>query len=189
MTGDMENIFKGKRVRLRAVEPEDWDFFYALDDLTTDFGRFTDEIWYPSSKERACAWTQAQATAPIESDCFRFQIESLSTGDLVGTLNTHTTDRRVGTFRYGIAIAPAHQRKGYGAESIRLVLRFYFEEKRYQKVNVDIYSFNTPSIKLHERLGFILEGRLRRTVYTGGQFYDALIYGMTSEEFASQSKG
>lgn len=184
----MENTFKGSLVRLRAVEPEDWAFFYALDDLTTDFGRFTDEIWYPSSKERAQAWAKTQASAPIESDCFRFQIEAVATGDLVGTLNTHTTDRRVGTFRYGIAIAPAHQRKGYAAEAIRLVLRFFFEEKRYQKVNVEIYSFNTASIQLHERLGFILEGRLRRTVYTAGQFHDALVYGMTSDEFAAQSQ-
>jgi len=38
---------------------------------------------------------------------------------------------------------------------------------------------------LHERLGFTLEGRLRRMIYTEGTFHDKLIYGLTQEEFAA----
>jgi RimJ/RimL family protein N-acetyltransferase len=41
-------------------------------------------------------------------------------------------------------------------------------------------------VRLHEKLGFQLEGRLRRVVYTRGQYYDELYYGMTAEEFAAR---
>jgi RimJ/RimL family protein N-acetyltransferase len=51
---------------------------------------------------------------------------------------------------------------------------------------VEIHEFNTPSIRLHEQLGFVKEGRLRRMIYTGGRFYDALLYGMTREELAER---
>jgi RimJ/RimL family protein N-acetyltransferase len=180
---EMDNIFKGQLVRLRAVEPEDWEFFYSMDESTTDFGRATDEIWFPRSKEATRQWAEGQAKAGASHDAFRFQIEALASGELVGTLNTHTASQRVGTFMYGLAIAPEHQRRGYASEAIRLVLRYFFQEKRYQKVNAEVYSFNQASIELHERLGFTLEGRLRRMVYTDGQFYDALIYGMLREEF------
>ncbi len=179
----MDNIFKGKRVRLRAVEATDWEFFYSMDDLTTDFGRNTDEVWFPSSSDGVKSWTEEQAKGKHEADNFRFQIEALDTGELVGTLNTHTSNPRVGTFMYGLAIAPPYQRQGYGYEAVLLVLRYFFHEKRYQKVNAEVYSFNTASIRLHERLRFMLEGRLRRMVYTGGQYYDALIYGLLREEF------
>jgi RimJ/RimL family protein N-acetyltransferase len=67
-----------------------------------------------------------------------------------------------------------------------LVLRYYFQELRYQKVTVRVYSFNDASIRLHEKLGFQLEGRLRRTVYTNGEYFDELIYGLTVEEFVSR---
>jgi RimJ/RimL family protein N-acetyltransferase len=39
-------------------------------------------------------------------------------------------------------------------------------------------------IRLHERLGFRREGCLRRMIYTDGQYFDDLIFGLTAEEFA-----
>jgi RimJ/RimL family protein N-acetyltransferase len=38
-------------------------------------------------------------------------------------------------------------------------------------------------MRLHESLGFQVEGRLRRMVYTDGGFHDEVVYGMTVEEF------
>jgi len=64
------------------------------------------------------------------------------------------------------------------------VLRYYFEELRYQKVTVSVYSFNEESIALHKRLGFKQEGCLRRMIYTRGQYFDRLLFGLTADEFA-----
>jgi RimJ/RimL family protein N-acetyltransferase len=177
----MPNLFQGSLVRLRAVEVADWETHYQWN-LETDAARMADEIWFPQSREAVRAWAEQEARRSLDADEFRFQIERLD-GALVGTINTHSVNRRCGTFGYGVAILPQHRRCGYAAEAIRLVLSYYFRERRYQKVNAEVYSLNEPSIRLHERLGFVLEGRLRRMVYTDGQFYDALIYGMTREEF------
>lgn len=49
-----------------------------------------------------------------------------------------------------------------------------------------IYAFNTASQALHERLGFQQEGRVRRMIYTDGQYHDELIYGLTGDEFAAR---
>lgn len=38
-------------------------------------------------------------------------------------------------------------------------------------------------IRLQDSLGFQLEGRLRRMVYTDGGFHDEMVYGLTIEEF------
>jgi RimJ/RimL family protein N-acetyltransferase len=178
----MPNLFAGRLIRLRAVEPEDWEHHYQWDVSDTDGGRFTSEIWFPSARGVIRQWAEEVSKQRSENDVFRFSVETLN-GEWVGTLNTHSINRRCGTFMYGLAILPAHRRKGYASEAIRLVLRYYFHERRYQKVNAEVYSFNEPSIRLHEALGFTLEGRLRRMVYTEGAYHDALIYGMTREEF------
>lgn len=177
----MANAFRGRLIRLRAVEPSDWEIHYDWN-LDSDNGRMTDEIWFPTSKETVKAWAEAEARRAPQEDAFRFQIETLA-GELAGTINTHTCNPRCGTFRYGLAILPNYRRKGYASEALLLVLRHYFHERRYQKVNAEVYSFNTASIALHERLGYVLEGRLRRMVFSSGQYFDTLIYGLSREEF------
>ncbi len=178
----MPNSYQGKLVRLRAVEVSDWEHHYQWDSSDPDEGRMSYHIGFPSSQVAVREWAEREAKSHGENDTFRFQIETLN-GELVGSINTHTVNQRCGTFMYGLSILPQHRRKGYAFEAIQLVLRYYFHERRYQKVNAEVFSFNAPSIGLHERLGFTLEGRLRRMIYTGGQFHDALIYGLTREEF------
>jgi RimJ/RimL family protein N-acetyltransferase len=89
----------------------------------------------------------------------------------------------VGHFGYGLSIAKDHRRKGYASEAVLLLLRYFFQELRYQKVTIQVASFNQDSIGLHEHLGFQLEGRIRRAGFTGGQYWDELNYGLTVEEF------
>ncbi len=177
----MSSIFAGKRVRLRAVEEDDWEAHHewSLDNRTDRLGG---EIGFPASREGMRRWTEQESKNRAENDEFRFAIELLD-GEFVGTIHTHTCHRRFGTFMYGVAILPLHQRRGYGSEAIGLVLRYYFQERRYQKVTAEVYAFNEGSIQLHEALGFTLEGRLRSMIYTGGEYHDVLVFGMTREEF------
>jgi RimJ/RimL family protein N-acetyltransferase len=174
-------LWQGQQVRLRAVEPGDWEAFFAWG-ADPEIARDCYYIPFPQSRERAQKWAAEVATAEPKDDAFRWVIETLD-GMPVGTLNTYSCDRRNGTFGYGLAIAREHWRKGYAAEAIRVVLGYYFRELRYQKCTVHVYAFNEPSIHLHEKLGFQLEGRLRRTIFTDGMYHDELVFGITAEEF------
>jgi RimJ/RimL family protein N-acetyltransferase len=175
------SLWRGERVRLRAIEPADWPVYHAWND-DDDQARSLYSIPFPQSAEAARQWAQQEAMRKPDGDAFRLVIENVQ-GEVVGDLTTHDCDARVGTFSYGISIRRDQRRQGYAAEAIALVLRYFFQELRYQKVTVSVYSFNEASARLHESLGFILEGRLRRTVYTNGQHIDELIYGLTAEEF------
>lgn len=124
------------------------------------------------------------AVAPPKNDEFRWMIETHG-GEVVGTIDAHTCKPRPVPFRYGIGIAREHRRKGYASEAIGLVLAYFFDELRYQKVNVEVYAFNDPSLALHRRLGFREEGRLRRMIRTQGHHFDEVILGMTSEEWSA----
>lgn len=177
----MRSSWQGKLVRLRSVEPGDWEIFAAWsgDDFTA---RRSSTIDFPRSRESIKQWAEQAATTKPDDDTFRWMIETLA-GEAVGTILTHSCDRRVGSFMYGLVIAAEHQRQGYAREAVQLVLRYYFEELNYQKATVQVYDYNHGSQRFHERLGFTLEGRLRRTVYTDGKHHDALMYGLLREEF------
>jgi len=182
MSDQSRSIWQGARVRLRAVEPADWEAFHAWnqDDETA---RALYRIPFPRSREAMRRWADDEARRDPDGDAYRWVIEDRD-GGAVGGIASHSCDRRAGTFGYGISIASPFRRRGYAAEAILLVLRYYFEELGYQKVHVHVYAFNAGSIALHERLGFRLEGRLRRMVFTRGAHHDVLAYGLTAEEFA-----
>jgi RimJ/RimL family protein N-acetyltransferase len=177
----MTNIFQGKLVRLRAGEPSEGAIFrdWVRDD--TESQRLLYRIDFPPPRLAANHSPPGELT-PQESDNFPFTIETLN-GEMAGAIHIHHCNPRSGTFMYGISLLPVHRRKGYAREAIWLALHYYFYERRYQKCTVEVYSINEASARLHEAMGFTLEGRLRRMVYTGGTYHDVLCYGMTLEEF------
>lgn len=175
------HYWTGEKIRLRAIQSKDIELFEQFDD---EVDRLVDEIHFPQSRERMQQWLEGQQKTKI-GDAYRFVAEDHS-GTAVGTIDTFNCQRRHGTFKYGITVARPYRGNGYASEMILLVLKYYFLELGYQKVTPHVYSYNDASIKLHERLGFIQEGRLRNMIYTNGQYYDEIHYGMKVEEFRSR---
>lgn len=177
----MERYWEGTLIRLRPVQVEDAPAHHAFNH-TSDYAML-DRQYPPGSLEHVEAWARQKAAATPADDALDLQMEALATGELVGHIATNRCDARVGLVSYGINVLDGHRGKGYAREAVCLVLRYYFQELRFQKANVDVYAVNPASRALHESLGFVLEGRLRRSVYTRGEFSDLLHYGLTVEEF------
>lgn len=54
---------------------------------------------------------------------------------------------------------------------------------RFQKCEARVYDYNSASISLQRKLGFVQEGRLRRHLFPAGGHHDEFVFGMTAEEF------
>jgi RimJ/RimL family protein N-acetyltransferase len=175
------NFWQGRLVRLRGVEPSDAEAF-ARWNLDSEAARELDFTWPPVSLARVTKDTEELALKKFEAGDFVFVVED-GAGVAVGNIATHHCDQRAGTFMYGLYVAREHRRRGYAAEAVLLVLKYYFEELRYQKCTVAVHANNEASIALHEKLGFRREGTLRRVVYAGGRYFDSHYYGLTREEW------
>jgi RimJ/RimL family protein N-acetyltransferase len=181
----MTSFWTGKRVRLRGVEPEDWQAFRQFDEHS-EHQRSVDVLHPPRSAEGYRAWAAELATAKPVGDRLMLAIEALGSGELVGALSTADADPRTGRFHYGIGIGADHHRKGYAADAAVLLLRFMFGERRYHKCEAGIYAYNEASLALHRRLGFTEEGRLRDHEFFAGRHHDLVVMGMTAQEFAQR---
>jgi RimJ/RimL family protein N-acetyltransferase len=180
-SSDAPSIWQGDTVRLRAVEPTDWDVFLRWnqdDDVT----RGIDRIWFPQSKEAVRRWAEEASLRKPDGYKFHLVMENPA-GAPVGMIAAHSCERRCGTFGYGVNVLREYRRQSYASDAIQIVLRYFFGELGYQKVTVPVHGFNDASIQLHEKLGFVREGCLRRMVFTAGQYFDELYYGLTKEEF------
>lgn len=175
------NYWQAETIRLRGVEPEDARHFFRWNQ-DSERARQLDFVWPPISLSSVESWAMEQSAQKFKDHAFHWVIETLD-GQPVGSISTHDCNLRNGTFSYGVDVAEEHRGNGYAAEAIRLILRYYFEELRYHKVNVGVHSYNEASLRLHERLGFVREGALREAVYTRGRRYDMILFGMTADEF------
>ncbi|MER6080948.1 GNAT family protein [Streptomyces sp. NPDC001833] len=176
----MASSWTGDRVRLRAVEPDDWTAFMRFAD---DDGRRGSRPDLPRSAESYRAWAKEQAVARGDDDRFRLAVEATATGELVGTVGSHRTGRRSGWFECDVTIGADHRRNGYAAEAVGLLLRFMFAERRYHKCLAAVFAHNEASLALFRRLGFTEEGRLREHVFLAGRHHDLVMMGILADEF------
>ncbi len=74
--------------------------------------------------------------------------------------------------------------RGYGTAGLVHLLDLAFYTHNLHRAWVDIPEYNLPAIHMCERIGFILEGRLRGTHAKGNEWYDSLAMGLLSQEYA-----
>ena len=188
MTGrPIAKAWTGSKVMLRAWEPEDWvgEARWTRD---TEGQQLDGLILFPRSDEAIRKKAEDYARLPQDGGTARLVIATLGSVP-IGVVSTDDCDARNGTFSFGLYVDSDHRRNGYATEAVLLLLRYYFSELRYQKANTSVYEFNEASTRLHERLGFALEGRRRHSVYTNGRYHDLLLFGLTAEEYREKHAG
>jgi RimJ/RimL family protein N-acetyltransferase len=87
-----------------------------------------------------------------------------------------------GWVRLGIG-ATDDRRKGYGAQALRLLLRFAFAELNLFRVSALVPAYNEAMIALIRKFGFVEEVRRREAVERDGRFWDLLAFGLLKTEW------
>ena len=180
-------FWQGKKVRLRPIDAEDAEQSYAdsLDSPSRQVLQLGIEL--PTSVEAQREILGNYANCRDMDGVIIFAIENLA-GDYIGGISWHSRSPKNGTFGFGIVVSAHQQKKGYAEEATRILLRYSFFERRFQKCNSACVADNDASIQLHQKLGFIEEGRKRRHLYMNGRFYDEILFGLTLEEFVENEK-
>jgi RimJ/RimL family protein N-acetyltransferase len=181
-------FWQGEKVMLRPLRIEDAEQSFAgsLDSPSRQFLQLGVEL--PTSVELQRTTLEKYAGCQYVDGVIVFAIENLE-GDYVGGMSLHSRDEKNGLFSFGVGIDRQHRRQGYAEDAVRIVLRYGFWERRYQKCNSACSHTNEASIRLHKKLGFLEEGRRRRHVFFNGEYHDDVLFGMTREEFDAQETG
>ena len=175
-------FWQGEKVRLRPVRENDAEQAYvnSLDSPSRQALQLGIEL--PTSVEALKETLAKYANCKDVDGIILFTIENHEDVN-VGGVSLHSRNRKNGTFGFGIVVSRPHRKKGYAEDAVRILLRYCFHERRYQKCNSACVASNEASIQLHKRLGFVEEGRRRRQFFLNGQFYDDILFGLTREEF------
>jgi RimJ/RimL family protein N-acetyltransferase len=87
-----------------------------------------------------------------------------------------------------IVLGPDFTSRGFGTETVRLMLRFAFAEVGLHRVELRAWGYNTRAIGAYLRAGFVEEGRRRDVTFHNGHYGDEVIMGILEQEWWARTE-
>lgn len=101
----------------------------------------------------------------------------------VGTIIISNISENNLSANMNIKLLEASWGKGVGTESIRLALKYCFEEMNLWCVTAHVLSYNKASLALFKKSGFTNEGVLRSRVIKDGDRYDLVSFSILKSDY------
>lgn len=164
-------VLRGKRVLLRPGHPEDAERLIEIRNEPNLVRR-----WGVHDIEK-----EIDEQFIDTDDGFIIEID----GDAVGAIQYHEEDDPM--YRHAsmdIFLTTSHHDQGLGAEAIRVLARYLFEERGHHRLTIDPAVDNAPAIRACEKVGFRRVGIMRDyECGPDGVWHDGMLMDLLREEF------
>ncbi len=182
----MRDLLTGRNVRLTAIRDSDVEAIEAwFNDV--QFLRSYDVV--PAIPRQPTEVRKMLQGFSDSGERIIFAIRAIETDQIIGISGFDEIIWSNGAAALFIGIGDKRYiAKGFGRESIRLLLDFGFNELNFYRIQLNVISYNGPAIRLYESLGFIKEGIFRKFIQRDGDRYDLYLYGLLKEEWQTLSR-
>jgi [ribosomal protein S5]-alanine N-acetyltransferase len=177
-------VLDGTHVRVRGIDVDDFDAFYALHSDPRVMRYWSFPAW--TAPEQARDYFAAACNGRDAARMLCWAIAEREGDRLVGAVTLYEIDRAQERAAVGYALAPSWWGRGFAREALSCVLAHAFDALRIRRVEADIDPRNEASCRLVERLGFTREGMLRERWHVAGELCDTALYGLLAREFVRE---
>jgi RimJ/RimL family protein N-acetyltransferase len=181
----LQPLLRNDRVKLTGFRAADMDTFtrWEQDDEFLRLLRFA-----PAEPTNDNVWKKFyEKEKPQVKNEYSFAVRLVENDQLIGfcSLNDIMFNHQNAWIAIGIG-EPEAQGKGYGYDTMSLLIRFAFNELNLHRVQLGVFAYNIRAIRLYEKLGFVREGTLREALLRDGQRFDLYNYGLLASEWRSR---
>ena len=173
---------KGKNIFLRALEPEDLEFIYAIEN--------DENIWEisntitPYSRFLIRQYLENAQQDIFEAKQLRLAICKKDNQNPIGLIDLFDFDPKNSRAGVGIIIQNDENRKnGFGKEALELVINFSFSQLQLHQLYANIQTENEASIKLFSTFGFQKIGVKRDWTLSKGKYLDEAMFQLINLKF------
>lgn len=108
----------------------------------------------------------------------RFAIVTIEGNQPVGIISFFDYNYLNRSAELGIIIDPDERQTGYAQEALKILIKYLFNYRDFNKVYCETASYNTGAIALVESLDFKRDGVLRKHHYYNGDYFDKYVYSL-----------
>lgn len=165
----------GKRVYLRPVGPNDYEFLYAL---------FTDaDVTFKWRLRGATPSPERFSAGLWENQMVQFMIMRRKDNARVGLISVYNVDLRNGHGCLAMAIAPPYQSGVYAHDANLLFLNYLLRGWNLRKLYGESGEQSMATVMGGEDKYFKIEGRLRDHEYFDGRYWDTYTLALYREDW------
>ena len=170
-------MYTGEKIRLRAFDNSDLCRLMSYANDYSVMRSASGGLLLPSTVEDEARFMGSQTN--YSAGEYQFAIEALENGELIGQCGlTHLSwKNRVAEVTILIG-EKAYRGKGYGADAVRTLCRFAFDEMNLHKLKAVVFDFNDTAKRCYEKCGFTTEGLLREEIYREGKYHDVAVMSL-----------
>lgn len=181
-------MLKGNLIELHPVSREDLPhlFKWANDEELANLGHGSASAYQNNNPlEDLEAFYEKNLTAqPLWENGRVFMVYTKSTGVPIGKCDYRSLNPITRTAEIGVSIGEReYWGQGYGHDILYTLLKHLFHTLNLERVQLDTWSGNSQALRLYEKAGFKVEGRLRKNEYVQGNHYDTILMGILRSEF------
>ena len=167
-------VLKGRHIQLRALEPEDLEYLFALEndpDIWEISGTLT-----PYSRKVLRAYLETAHQDIYQAKQLRLAIAG-EDESAIGLIDLYDFDPRHLRAGIGIVISQSkHRNRGFGGEALTLLCSYAFNVLDLHQLYAGVSADNLRSIHLFEKLGFQQNGVRKDWLRTSSGFKDELFF-------------
>ena len=149
---------KNDRITLRSPEPEDLELMYAMENDTTLWS--VGSATLPYSRYTLRAYLEQSRQDLFSEHQARFII-NLAGGEAAGMIDLAEYDPLNSRAEVCIGLLGRHRGKGIATESLQLLCQYAFKKLHIHQLYAYIPCWNSESIALFEKNGFVKSASLR----------------------------
>ena len=173
---------KGETIYLRALEPNDLEFVYAVenDELVWEVSH----TQTPYSRFLIRQYLENANQDIYEAKQLRLAICNFGDDNAIGLIDIFDFDPKNNRAGIGILIKDVENRsQGVGTEALDLLLKYTFRNLNLHQLYANIATENEASLRLFTKFGFVNCGIKKEWNLVNGKYKDESLYQLINNQF------
>lgn len=174
-------LIETNRLLLKGLSPQDMtDLFenYPMEEIKQILGHRSDadyEKEYHKYKNGYASYNRS---------FLLFLLEDKASGKIIGRCGLHNWNVDHSRAEIGYSMEDERfKQRGLMSEAVEAIIDYGFNSLKLNRIEALVADYNTPSLRLLEKNGFVQEGVLRNHYLVDGVFEDSVMFSKLRKEY------